>query len=708
MQQVVNLCGRNIVLESLPPGVDFRETSIPMDGGPPQVTYEGNGLPGNSISLRECRREARAKSKSIVDNYKLLNNVLARYEDLIRTRWSKKTRTQRKTILHNSWHTTIPTSHRADLIAFRRSELDVGGEERNEDSAYWWPHINEEDLLTPATIPRFLNSRGRNAPSVFVDMDWDRSRSLRLDTKDDENDDEEIKEEEEEDNKDDDKDVEYLMNLRSADLTEYGKLVKVPAGAEDEGIKISATRGLLILEIQKAVMEFLINVCQGILHEKDLDPTALQQTVDLERIQSPIHARLREREDYAWAMREDPSFFAVVVNDWSEHSSDQIPPDGKKISPNLSHPIRIRQHWDRTVSSAINEVYGYLVIWKLMSDKLDAIIELQKQQAKGNYGRPEDVPGLVDAVRILKVILDVRVVEKQQRELGFILLSSPPMRPLFITDGGPVSGRNLAPPATLVMEMLRVIQQDKTQKPRITPMVARFMSDLGLGYELRSRLSILCPQIFQPGKKEEARTKVALDSLKFDQAFLAMYDLKMIVSPFYAGKNFLRLGDLGEPFTLPYPVSKRRTKESVETMQASERRLDALWEKYDEHLKKLLKPEVEAFLQKSMPARGELQRTTDWVEPEKPAKKARQNEEYITPVIPEPNPDPSTTLPIRKEKPKTCGTPAPSPTEPASSISHSQTTAPSTPVFTVPKKPYHTFSNVFFQPSTSSHPGEIL
>ncbi|KAA8621316.1 hypothetical protein PtrV1_05817 [Pyrenophora tritici-repentis] len=373
MQQVVNLCGRNIVLESLPPGVDFRETSIPMDGGPPQVTYEGNGLPGNSISLRECRREARAKSKSIVDNYKLLNNVLARYEDLIRTRWSKKTRTQRKTILHNSWHTTIPTSHRADLIAFRRSELDVGGEERNEDSAYWWPHINEEDLLTPATIPRFLNSRGRNAPSVFVDMDWDSTA---------------------------------IGRELSADLTEYGKLVKVPAGAEDEGIKISATRGLLILEIQKAVMEFLINVCQGILHEKDLDPTALQQTVDLERIQSPIHARLREREDYAWAMREDPSFFAVVVNDWSEHSSDQIPPDGKKISPNLSHPIRIRQHWDRTVSSAINEVYGYLVIWKLMSDKLDAIIELQKQQAKGNYGRPEDVPGLVDAVRILKVILD--------------------------------------------------------------------------------------------------------------------------------------------------------------------------------------------------------------------------------------------------------------------------------------------------------------
>ncbi|KAF7450549.1 hypothetical protein PtrSN002B_009382 [Pyrenophora tritici-repentis] len=84
------------------------------------------------------------------------------------------------------------------------------------------------------------------------------------------------------------------MNLRSADLTEYGKLVKVPAGAEDEGIKISATRGLLILEIQKAVMEFLINVCQGILHEKDLDPTALQQVPELP--EPPKMAAIKDSE----------------------------------------------------------------------------------------------------------------------------------------------------------------------------------------------------------------------------------------------------------------------------------------------------------------------------------------------------------------------------------------------------------------------------
>jgi hypothetical protein len=36
-----------------------------------------------------------------------------------------------------------------------------------------WPHINLEDLLTPATIPRFLNSRGRNHTDIFASMDLD-------------------------------------------------------------------------------------------------------------------------------------------------------------------------------------------------------------------------------------------------------------------------------------------------------------------------------------------------------------------------------------------------------------------------------------------------------------------------------------------------------------------------------------------------------
>jgi hypothetical protein len=102
----------------------------------------------------------------------------------------------------------------------------------------------------------------------------------------------------------------------------------------------------------------------------------------------------------------------------------------------------------------------------------------------------------------------------------------------------------------------------------------------------------------------------------------AIYGLKMIVGPSHAGDKNFRLGDLGDPSRLPYPMNKRRTKDHVETMQTSERQLDALWDKYDVHLKKHLKPKVYALLQSAKPSKEELQRTADRIEPEKPAQKA--------------------------------------------------------------------------------------
>jgi len=226
-----------------------------------------------------------------------------------------------------------------------------------------------------------------------------------------------------------------------------------------------ATRGLLVLEIQDCLMAFLVKVCQGILHDKQLDleslhavpvqpepptlpttkegewlsvldlarelPYLAPQELNLDRVQSLIQARLREWEDYARAMREDPSFFADVVGDWSEHSSEQVPLPGRKTHPDLTSPIRKRQFWDRTISSDINEIYENLVVWEIVSNMLTKVVSYQKAQSKMDQARPRDVPGYTDAVQLLKVLLEKRVIEKMQRELGFLLPSSPPMRSLF-------------------------------------------------------------------------------------------------------------------------------------------------------------------------------------------------------------------------------------------------------------------------------------
>jgi hypothetical protein len=191
---------------------------------------------------------------------------------------------------------------------------------------------------------------------------------------------------------------------------------------------------------------------------------------------------------------------------------------------------------------------------------------------------------------------------------------------------------------------------------------------------------------------------------------LALYDLKMIVMPAQAGDKFLRLGDLGDPTRLPYPVNKKRTRDNVEIMQTTERSLDALWDRYDSHLKKHLKPAVNALLQSAMPSRGDLQRTKDWSEAEAPTPRTTRitaHSEYVP--LPDSEEQSGTiTLPIRNEKLKTKGTSTIDPpiTDATPILPEPRTCQP--PMrFTLSRKPYHTFSTLIYQPSTNAQPGEV-
>jgi hypothetical protein len=79
----------------------------------------------------------------------------------------------------------------------------------------------------------------------------------------------------------------------------------------------------------------------------------------------------------------------------------------------------------------------------------------------------------------------------------------------------------------------------------------------------------------------------------------------------------------------------------------------------------------------------------------------------VTPTDPEHESNSKFDLLIRKEKPKTRGLtdgPAIAPAEPA--FPHEASTPPA-PRFTLGKRAYHTFSTLFFKPSTDSQPGEV-
>jgi hypothetical protein len=170
-------------------------------------------------------------------------------------------------------------------------------------------------------------------------------------------------------------------------------------------------------------------------------PYLAPQQINFGRIQSLIQARLRKWKDYAWAMREDPSFFVDVVGDWSEQSSTKILSETKKVHPDLTSALGKQNFWNRTIISAINEIHENLIMWDIVSKRIDIIMYMEDQDDKDD----DDDDQFEDAVRELKLLLEKRVIEKMQRELGFILPSSPPMRSMFQRSEGRLSLRSELP-----------------------------------------------------------------------------------------------------------------------------------------------------------------------------------------------------------------------------------------------------------------------
>jgi hypothetical protein len=122
-------------------------------------------------------------------------------------------------------------------------------------------------------------------------------------------------------------------------------------------------------------------------------------------------------------MREDPSFFVDVVGDWSEQSFTKILSETRKVHPDLTSALGKQNFWNRTIISAINEIHENLIMWDIVSKRIDIIMHMEDQDDKDD----DDDDQFEDAVRELKLLLEKRVIEKMQRELGFILPSSPPM-----------------------------------------------------------------------------------------------------------------------------------------------------------------------------------------------------------------------------------------------------------------------------------------
>ncbi|KAH6684818.1 hypothetical protein F5X68DRAFT_171207 [Plectosphaerella plurivora] len=655
------------------PHPELDDVDVDMDGidwatnADPFGIFSSRGMgPPPQLSPAKVREEARTRSKSVLGNFRHLRAIADRHEDKIQKRWAKKSRTQRLSILMETWP-DMPATHRPDFSAFRRHEKRLPQMAAELRFAFILPHINQEDLAKPGTLPLLLNSRARNHPSSFAASDGDAMHlglvtmaliPVFLNC--------------------------YTMTLNGmTDDADYGRLVSWDDNDEafdwmSKRTQFLPGEALLILEAQDRLMSFLVACCGKILHEippesffDDAYPVQPEPTlkstidasgckslavlaeeapyrppanIDLDSIESLISARVSSAEDHIWALREDPSYFTEKLFELKEHRQEMIKDTKGDVHPTLKPP---REHvlWARISGSLVVEASFQLEMYSEILVQAGHLQDLKRKH------EPRISPRKPLPEEYLRAILKLRhhlnqMAKGPMSRLKETFFPSPPMRSCFVRDV-PVSassskigvrskpGFNLDKTTEHLMWLLKTLWEDGTnlmfaRLPLVVDELDRLLkadpkaSEMVSAYVARliSELSILAEclrqlEIYQPWANgfemawvdhEDVIKKDFEESVRSERGIMeAMRD-----------ENLFILKDFGDPvkMTSDYPVSKRRTKENVGKLRAAEANLDLFWVQIDRLLYAKTNNLRGTRLGQLLSQSRALQRTPEWAEPE--------------------------------------------------------------------------------------------
>jgi hypothetical protein len=696
----------------------------------------------------EVRQESRKRATKILSDWEALNKIIERHEERIQKRWRQKTKAKRRQILLSAWP-NMSKMHRPDFDAFKKGRREESRE------AYLWPYINLEDLEQTRPLLLLLNARSRHQPYCFAHADYNaphlghgtgaiRSAFLNLHT--------------------------MMFTGRTTPET-YGELIAWDDNDDASlwlvhGKGFHPGHGLVLLEIQQRIYEFLLDCTRQILHDipetalvKDFPvlpeaaikdegdwhslaavaadaPYRLPAQLDLASLENIIDAKRSAAEDHLIALREDPGYFADVVNDYKEHRVEVIPDTNDNPHPTLAphiHPL----FWNRVLQNVVPEAYMKVEIWSTLHSLVANLRHLFSKY-HDRISPEKDLPkDLYNALVDLKYFLEQFAIGPVN-QLKIAAPASPPLRRLFVrqtqqpgtsqmiaeTRTGVSRSDNqgellwiletlwgdsrlvfLAGRKTLMDELERLVQMDPKNKELVSSRVAGLISDLAVISECLHQIELYQPwaNTFENGFVERQK------EIQKEYGNLTSGWNKYLVS--FEGTSLAKLGS-PEDGRFHYPAEKRRSRENVELMRSAERNLDTFWRVVDS-----IMPVTRGMTRRNAAFKvitrisGCLQRTPAWVEPEKQPVRVKNLEKspadlqfelvHRTEKTIEP-----ATASLPKKKVKSQGKPSVSdktvePELPAENGYDGQ------PTFKVDKRSLKVFSTLFFQPSQTAQPGEI-
>ena len=126
------------------------------------------GEPSCFLGMENSSKISAGLTEKLFRDVEILNRIVTRHEAVIRKRWLKKGKAQRRDVLLAAWP-DMHIAHRPDFTIFLDYEWKraVPGSKETMDSQRW-PHINLEDLMKPKLLLIYLNARGRHPPHIFA------------------------------------------------------------------------------------------------------------------------------------------------------------------------------------------------------------------------------------------------------------------------------------------------------------------------------------------------------------------------------------------------------------------------------------------------------------------------------------------------------------------------------------------------------------
>lgn len=714
------------------------------------------------------RDEARTHSIDIFKTWINLHRIIRRFEDVIQKRWRKKNTKQRVAILLGAWP-AMATTHRPDFAGMREGckKHRKVGEKTKTREAHLWPFINTEDLAQLDTLLIYMHARGRYMPSRFVYTD---ARYACFEKPGVPNDCPTI----------------YGMQLYLQKTpTSYGSIQEI---AEDYGA-YKATRagsgyvkqmnfhpliGLLVLEVQSRILRFLETCARLVLHDVDLDrppllyplsistlpPTAtydhdistlaadapyrLPARLNVDRLMNIVSARRDSAEDHIWALREDPGYMAVHMQEAAEHA----PCKNLNSKRKPCACVDTDRFWQICTQRMLAHAYGALIIWTRMQTVLAQLVDINNSSGRCKMQHEESINAsfhMCTVTRDLFRELDIVLILASKWALSNFecgVYASPALREYFLrdTDHCPILGWNDMKTSRKAGSQLHFLLRclsdpeqhrmyglpnivDEIQRSLRTPAnrylisswVSDSFADLALFVEMGRQLEMYQPWCMT--WREGTMNEYALHPITED-ILSERYELEDTLQ--YAIK-FEKL----RPAMFSYPVEKRSTMSTNKQMRESERHLDDLFVRIDlcflESMDKMLHDYVFMYLDE--PDR-DLARTPEWREstgtPRSTGRAIRSVQGHLTTTAALGDVDPNARIarPSKaslmvvtpsKEKQKTKGTACLTmPPVESSFVEATEEAKPSISTGTVvSKRVYKVLAAFFHVPGDPYNPGEV-